>query len=52
MATAVMKRVTASIPDRLYERLQKLAEREGRSMSNLVSYLLERGVDTKDNSND
>ena len=28
-----MKRLSASIPDRLYERLEKLADLEGRSLS-------------------
>jgi predicted DNA-binding protein len=42
-----MKRLSASIPDKLYERLEALAEHEGRSVSNLVSYLLEHGLDLK-----
>lgn len=47
MATASMKRLSASIPDKLYERLELLAEHEGRSVSNLVSYLLEHSIDMK-----
>lgn len=47
MASATMKRLSASIPDKLYERLEKLADHEGRSVSNLVSYLLEQSVDLK-----
>lgn len=47
MALSVMKRLSASIPDKLYERLEKLADFEGRSVSNLVSYLLEQSVERK-----
>ena len=47
MTTRTMKRLSASIPDKLYERLESLAEHEGRSVSNLVSYLLEHGLDIK-----
>ena len=46
-ATNVMKCLSASIPDKLYEWLEKLADHEGRSVSNLVSYLLEQSVDQK-----
>ncbi|WP_083468857.1 ribbon-helix-helix domain-containing protein [Nostoc piscinale] len=42
-----MKRLSASIPDKLYERLERLAESEGRSVSNLVSYLLEYSIERK-----
>jgi len=47
MTARTMKRLSASIPDKLYERLEALAEHEGRSVSNLVSYLLEHGLDLK-----
>ncbi len=47
MGGAAMKRLSASIPDKLYERLEKLADFEGRSVSNLVSYLLEQSVERK-----
>lgn len=47
MEKSAMKRLSASIPDRLYERLEKLADFEGRSVSNLVSYLLEHSVERK-----
>lgn len=47
MPNSVMKRLSASIPDKLYDRLEKLAEFEGRSVSNLVSYLLEQSVERK-----
>lgn len=43
----MMKRLSASIPDKLYDRLERLAEFEGRSVSNLVSYLLEQSVERK-----
>jgi len=42
-----MKRLSASIPDKLYARLEKLAAHEGRSVSNLVGYLLESSIDMK-----
>ena len=45
--TPSMKRLSASISDRLYERIEELAKEEGRSVSNLVAYLLERSVDAR-----
>ena len=42
-----MKRLSASIPDRVYEQLEKLADKEGRSVSNLVAYLLEQSIDRR-----
>lgn len=42
-----MKRLSASIPDKLYMQLERLAEDEGRSLSNLVSYLLEQAADDR-----
>jgi metal-responsive CopG/Arc/MetJ family transcriptional regulator len=47
MIGATMKRLSASIPDKLFERLEELADYEGRSVSNLVSYLLERSIDER-----
>ena len=47
MAVSTMKRLSASIPDRLYGQLEKMAEYEGRSISNLVSFLLERSIAIK-----
>ena len=44
MAAAVMKRLSISIPDLLYEGLEKAALAEGRSMSNLASHLIEVGL--------
>jgi metal-responsive CopG/Arc/MetJ family transcriptional regulator len=44
MATAVMKRLSISIPDLLYEALEQAATAEGRSMSNLASHLIEVGL--------
>lgn len=43
----LMKRLSASIPDRVYEKLENLAARDGRSISNLVSYLLEQSIDKR-----
>lgn len=47
MTTRTMKRLSGSIPDKLYKRLEAMAEHEGRSVSNLVGYLLEHGIDLK-----
>lgn len=41
---AVMKRVAVYLPDAVYEVLEAHAEREGRSISNLASYLIENGL--------
>ncbi len=40
------QRIFASVPDELGARLEKRAAEEGRSVSNLVSYLLERAMET------
>ena len=42
----VAKKVFASVSDQLAEKLNKRAEIEGRSLSNLIGYLLEREMDT------
>lgn len=42
-----MKRIAASVPDQLYRNLESLAESEGRTLSNLISYLLERSLDER-----
>jgi metal-responsive CopG/Arc/MetJ family transcriptional regulator len=41
----VAKKVFASVSDQLAEKLDKRAEIEGRSLSNLISYLLERAME-------
>ncbi|PSB33929.1 ribbon-helix-helix domain-containing protein [Stenomitos frigidus] len=41
----VAKKVFASVSDQLAEKLNKRAEGEGRSLSNLIGYLLEREMD-------
>jgi CopG-like RHH_1 or ribbon-helix-helix domain, RHH_5 len=38
----VAKKIFASVSDQLAEKLEKRAAIEGRSLSNLISYLLER----------
>lgn len=42
-----MKQISASIPDKLYDQLVDLSDVEGRSFSNLVSYLLEQAMDDR-----
>jgi hypothetical protein len=44
MAQNEMKRLAAYLPDPIYEELEKWAEVEKRSLSNLVGYLLEASV--------
>jgi metal-responsive CopG/Arc/MetJ family transcriptional regulator len=43
----VMKRLSAYLPDPVYEELEMWATQEKRSLSNLVSYLLEKAIDEK-----
>jgi len=38
-------RVSVSLHDAMFERLQELSEREGRSLSNLCAYLLELALE-------
>jgi hypothetical protein len=44
MAQSEMKRLAAYLPDPIYEELEKWADVEKRSLSNLVGYLLEASV--------
>lgn len=37
-------RISVSLGDVMFERLQQLAEREGRSLSNLCAHLLEHAI--------
>jgi len=46
MAKELATKVWASIPDRLAEKLEARAAAEGRSRSDLISYLLERAMET------
>lgn len=41
----VAKKVFASVSDHLAKKLEERAEVEGRSLSNLISYLLEREME-------
>jgi phosphate uptake regulator len=41
----VAKKVFASVSDQLSKKLEERAEAEGRSLSNLISYLLEREME-------
>jgi hypothetical protein len=38
------KRITITIPQVVYERLEQLSAEDGRSLSNLAAFLLERGI--------
>ncbi len=38
------RRVTVTVPDHIYSSLLERSSREGRSISNLAAYLLERAV--------
>lgn len=38
------RRITVTVPDRIYRTLLERSTREGRSISNLAAYLLERAV--------
>lgn len=40
----VAKKVFAMLPDQLEERLRERAKVEGRSLSNLISFLVEMGM--------
>jgi hypothetical protein len=39
-----MRKLTVTIPDTLYRDLEEIAQSQGRSLSNLVSFLLEFGL--------
>ena len=41
------KRVTITIPCFIHEQLIKRSDQEGRSMSNLAAYLIERALDAR-----
>jgi hypothetical protein len=38
------KRITITVPQAVYERLEQLSYEDGRSLSNLAAFLLERGI--------
>jgi hypothetical protein len=39
------KRITITVPQTVYDRLGEISFRQGRSMSNLASFLLERSIE-------
>lgn len=41
-------RISITLADHVYQKLVERAAREGRSVSNLAAYLLERALDTGD----
>jgi hypothetical protein len=45
MNSSVAKKIFASVSDQLAEKLEKRSAIEGRSLSNLISYLLEREME-------
>ncbi len=44
MMSGMSKRIQVTLPDRLAEDLEKWANYDGRPLSNLAAYLLERAV--------
>lgn len=46
-SSSAMKRLSAYLPDPVYEELEQWASDEKRSLSNLVSYLLEKSVEDR-----
>lgn len=44
MGKTVARKVFASVPDQLASELQDWADKQGRSVSSLIAYLLERGM--------
>lgn len=44
MSKSMAKRVFASVPDTVADELEAWAEKQGRSLSNLIGYLLENAV--------
>ncbi len=46
-ASELMKRLSAYLPDSVYEELEQWATQDKRSLSNLVSYLLEKAIDNR-----
>jgi hypothetical protein len=44
MSKSMAKRVFASVPDTVADELEAWAEQQGRSLSNLIGYLLENAV--------
>lgn len=42
-----MKRLSAYLPDPVYEELEQWATQDKRSLSNLVAYLLEKAIDDR-----
>lgn len=40
------QRISATVPFTVYERLAVASNRQGRSISNLCAFLIERGLDT------
>ncbi len=44
MSGCMAKRVFATVPDTVAEELEEWADQQGRSLSNLISYLLENDL--------
>lgn len=51
-SSSAMKRLSAYLPDPVYEELEQWATKEKRSLSNLVAYLLEKALDDRRNNRD
>lgn len=45
---AVSKRVHVTLPDKVFDTLQRWADDQGRPVANLVAYLVEKAVEEAD----
>jgi hypothetical protein len=48
--TTIMARISTTVPTKVYDQLGRLAAMQGRSMSNLTAYVLERYVEEQQQS--
>ena len=46
-SSSAMKRLSAYLPDPVYDDLEQWASQEKRSLSNLVAYLLEKSIEDR-----
>lgn len=48
LLNAVSKRVHVTLPDKVFDTLQRWADDQGRPVANLVAYLVEKAVEEAD----